>query len=46
MKEHQDVVVIPTNKTNSYKVIEKERYIKWVLDHLNKIDAIEVSADS
>ncbi len=44
LKEHPDMMVIPTNKTNSYKVINKEKYIKWVLDHL-KTDAIEVSAD-
>jgi hypothetical protein len=29
---------------NSYKVIDKEKYIEWVLNHL-KTDAIEVSAD-
>jgi hypothetical protein len=37
-------MVIPTYKMNSYKVIDKEKYIEWVLDHL-KTDAIEVSAD-
>jgi ERCC4-related helicase len=44
LKEHPDMMVIPTDKTNSYKVINKEKYIEWVLDHL-KTDAIEVSAD-
>jgi hypothetical protein len=44
LKEHLDRVVIPTDKTNSFKVVDKEKYIKWVLDHL-KTDAIEVSAD-
>jgi hypothetical protein len=38
------MMVIPTDKTNSYKVIDKEKYIEWVLDHL-KTDAIEVSMD-
>jgi hypothetical protein len=37
-------MVIPTDKMNLYKVINKEKYIEWVLDHL-KTDAIEVSAD-
>jgi hypothetical protein len=44
LKEHLNTMVIPTYKTNSYKVIDKEKYIEWVLDHL-KTDAIEVSAD-
>jgi hypothetical protein len=44
LKEHPNMMVIPTNKMNSYKVINKEEYIEWVLDHL-KTDAIEVSAD-
>jgi hypothetical protein len=44
LKEHPNTMVIPTDKTNSYKVIDKEKYIEWVLDHL-KTDAIEVSAD-
>jgi hypothetical protein len=44
LKEHPNKMVIPTDKTNSYKVINKEKYIEWVLDHL-KTDAIEVSAD-
>jgi hypothetical protein len=44
LKEHPNMMVIPTDKMNSYKVIDKEKYIKWVLDHL-KTDAIEVSAD-
>jgi hypothetical protein len=44
LKEHPNMMVIPTDKTNSYKVIDKEKYIEWVLDHL-KTDAIEVSAD-
>jgi hypothetical protein len=44
LKEHPNMTVIPTDKTNSYKVIDKEKYIEWVLDHL-KTDAIEVSAD-
>jgi hypothetical protein len=44
LKEHPDMMVIPTDKTNSYKVIDKEKYIEWVLDHL-KTDAIEVSMD-
>jgi hypothetical protein len=44
LKEHPNMMVIPTDKMNSYKVINKEKYIEWVLDHL-KTDAIEVSAD-
>jgi hypothetical protein len=44
LKEHPNMMVIPTDKTNSYKVIDKEKYIEWVLDHL-KTDTIEVSAD-
>ena len=44
LREHPNMMVIPTDKTNSYKVIDKEKYIEWVLDHL-KTDAIEVSAD-
>jgi hypothetical protein len=44
LREHPNMMVIPTNKTNSYKVIDKEKYIEWVLNHL-KTDAIEVSAD-
>jgi hypothetical protein len=44
LKEHPNMMVIPTDKTNLYKVIDKEKYIEWVLDHL-KTDAIEVSAD-
>jgi hypothetical protein len=44
LKEHLNRVVIPTNKTNSYKVVDNEKYIKWVLDHL-KTDATEVSTD-
>jgi hypothetical protein len=44
LKEHLDRVVIPTDKTNSFKVIDKENYIKWVIGHL-KIDVTEVSAD-
>jgi hypothetical protein len=38
------MMVILTDKMNSYKVINKEKYIEWVLNHL-KTDAIEVSAD-
>jgi hypothetical protein len=44
LKEHLDMMVILTDKVNSYKVIDKEKYIEWVLDHL-QTDAIEVSAD-
>jgi hypothetical protein len=44
LREHPNMMVIPTDKTNSYKVIDKEKYIEWVLDHL-KTDVIEVSAD-
>ena len=29
-------VVIPTDKTNSFKVVNTDHYIKWVLDHLKK----------
>jgi hypothetical protein len=36
------MMVIPTDNMNSYKVIDKEKYIEWVLNHL-KTDAIEVS---
>jgi hypothetical protein len=38
------MMVIPTDKTDSYKVIYKEKYTEWVLNHL-KPDATEVSAD-
>jgi hypothetical protein len=44
LKEHPNMMVILTDKMNSYKVINKEKYIEWVLNHL-KTDAIEVSAD-
>jgi hypothetical protein len=38
------MVVIPTDKMDSYKVIYKEKYTECVLNHL-KTDATEVSAD-
>jgi hypothetical protein len=44
LKEHLDRVMIPTDKTNSFKVVDKEKYSKWMLGHL-KTDATEVSAD-
>ena len=30
------MVVIPTEKTNSFRTIELEKYIKWVKGHLKK----------
>ena len=31
------MVVIPTDKTNSFRTIELEEYIKWVKGHLEKL---------
>ena len=37
-------VVVPTDKMNSFKVVEKVDYVKWVEGHLKSL-AVEVSAD-
>jgi hypothetical protein len=42
--ENQTMLVIPTDKTNSFKVVKKEDYLDWVQAHLDEA-AIEVSVD-
>jgi len=34
--------VVPTDKPNSFRVVEKEKYIGWVKDHL-EVAASEIS---
>ena len=44
LREEGAKVVVPTDKINSFKVVEKVDYVKWVEGHL-KSSAVEVSAD-
>eukprot|EP00957_Ditylum_brightwellii_P036594 2772757-Ditylum_brightwellii.AAC.1 len=39
--ENEEAVVVPTDKTKSYKVVLLEDYKKWVLQHL-KENAAEI----
>jgi hypothetical protein len=31
----QDQVVVPTNKTNSFRLVDSQDYIRWVKGHLD-----------
>jgi hypothetical protein len=42
--ENRMTLVVPTDKTNSFKVVKKEDYLDWVQAHLDEA-AIEVSVD-
>ena len=44
LREEGAKVVVPTDKMNSFKVVEKVDYVKWVEGHL-KSSAVEVLAD-
>ena len=44
LKENGEVVIVLMDKTNSFRTIEKEKYIQWVYDHLKEV-AKEVSID-
>eukprot|EP00957_Ditylum_brightwellii_P160644 12229655-Ditylum_brightwellii.AAC.1 len=35
LHEQEEKVVIPTDKTNNYKLVSKDLYTSWVLEHLN-----------
>ena len=36
LRSDDSVVVIATDKTNAYKVVEKKDYVRWVRGHLEK----------
>eukprot|EP00957_Ditylum_brightwellii_P003495 264793-Ditylum_brightwellii.AAC.1 len=36
LAENEETVVVPLDKTNSYKVVLLEDYKKWVLKHLEE----------
>jgi len=42
LRNHDDLVVVPTDKTNSFRTVSKSNYCKWVGKHLAK-NAKEVS---
>jgi len=44
LKANGSIVIVPTDKMNSFRVVEKEKYIEWVNTHL-QYAAKEVSAD-
>lgn len=35
--KREDVVVVPTDKTNSFRVVDKEKYVKWVEEHISTV---------
>ena len=44
LKESKSTIVVPMDKMNIFRVIEKEKYINWVYDHLKGV-AKEVLVD-
>jgi len=44
LQEEESQVVVPTDKTNSFRIVKKEKYISWVNNHLESA-ASEISTD-
>jgi len=42
--QEESQIVVPTDKTNNFQIVEKEKYISWVNDHL-ELAASEISVD-
>eukprot|EP00957_Ditylum_brightwellii_P051124 3875789-Ditylum_brightwellii.AAC.1 len=36
LQQEEDTIMVPTNKMNNYKVVDKDLYTKGVQDHLSK----------
>eukprot|EP00957_Ditylum_brightwellii_P064254 4876211-Ditylum_brightwellii.AAC.1 len=36
LQKEKNLVVLPTDKTNSYRTVEVEKFTKWVVGHLDK----------
>jgi len=35
IKNHEDLLVVPTDKTDSFRTVSKSNYFQWVADHQN-----------
>ena len=44
LRKQSDWVLVPTDKTNRWKELPTEKYIKMVLDHINK-SSVEINAE-